>query len=112
MRDAIVDEARVPEGETAPDGSVTIVPTECIGACGGAPALQVDYEMVEGMTPESARRLVRWLCDERPDQVRADEMQARFGSRRSFDPGSVDAAAAIGPYPAFQPLGTLGGGAS
>jgi NADH-quinone oxidoreductase subunit E len=112
LRDAIVDEAGTPEGETAADGSVTIVATECIGACGGAPAIQVDYEMVEGMTPESARRLVRWLCDDRPAAVRSDEMQDRFGGRRSFDPGSEDTATAIGPFPAFAPFGTVGGSGS
>ena len=109
VRDAIVDEAGVPEGETAADGSVTVVPTECIGACGGAPALQVDYEMLEGVTPEAARRLVRWLRDDAPATINADDMQQRFGGERSFDPGSTDAANAIGPYPAYAPLGTIGG---
>ena len=110
VRDAIVEEAGVPVGETAADGSVTIVATECIGACGGAPAIQVDYEMVEGMTPESARRLVRWLCDDLPATVSSDEMQDRFGGRRAFEPGSKDSATAVGPFPAFGPLGTVGGG--
>jgi hypothetical protein len=66
--------------------------------------------MVEGMTPDAARRLVRWLRDENPATINADDMQQRFGGQRSFDPGSTDAAAAIGPYPAFAPLGTIGGG--
>ena len=109
VRDAVVDEAGVPEGETAADGSVTVVPTECIGACGGAPALQVDYEMLEGVTPEAARRLVRWLRDDAPATINADEMQQRFGGERSFDPGSTDSVNAVGPYPAYAPLGTIGG---
>jgi len=104
--DAISDETGVPEGETAADGSITVESVECIGACGGAPAIQVDYEMVEGMTPESARALVRWLVDERPDLVRSDDLQARFGGRPSFDWGPADATAAVGPYPAFEPYGT------
>ena len=108
--DAITDESGVPAGETAADGSLTVEAVECIGACGGAPALQVDYEMVEGLTPEKGRELVRWLLDEQPDLVRSDEMQERFGGRRSFDWGPDDPTNAVGPYPAFAPFGTTGGG--
>jgi NADH:ubiquinone oxidoreductase subunit E len=108
--DAVADESGVPPGETADDGSLTVEAVECIGACGGAPAIQVDYEMVEGLTPDKARELVRWLLDEQPDLVRSDEMQERFGGQRSFDWGPEDPAAAMGPYPAFVPFGTVGGG--
>ncbi len=111
VRDAVVDEAGVPEGETASDGSVTVVFTECIGACGGAPAMQVDYEMVEGMTPESARRLIRWLREEKPEAIRSDDLQQRFGGGQSFDWGPDDSTAALGPVPAFGPYGTAGGSA-
>jgi len=58
---AVSDETGVPAGETARDGSITIESVECIGACGGAPAVQVDYELVEGVTPEKGRELCRWL---------------------------------------------------
>lgn len=109
VRDAIVDESGIPEGETAPDGSMTVMATECIGACGGAPALQVDYEMVEAVTPDAARRLIRWLRDERPAAVRSDDMQERFGGRRSFDWGPEDPTPVTGPVPAFAPFGTAGG---
>ena len=110
VTDAVADESGVPPGETAADGSLTVEAVECIGACGGAPAIQVDYEMVEGLTPDKARELVRWLLDEQPDLVRSDEMQERFGGQRSFDWGPDDPAAALGPYPAFAPFGTVGGG--
>jgi NADH-quinone oxidoreductase subunit E len=106
VRDAVVDESGVPEGETAGDGSITVMATECIGACGGAPAVQVDYEMVEGVTPEAARRLVRWLLDSAPETVRADDLQERFGGPRSFDWAIPDPTAAVGPFPAFGPYGT------
>ena len=107
--DAIADESGVPVGETADDGSLTVEAVECIGACGGAPAVQVDYEMVEGLTPEKGRELVRWLLDEQPALIRGDEMQERFGGRRSFDWGPEDPTGAVGPVPAFGPLGTVGG---
>ncbi|MEE8405739.1 MAG: NAD(P)H-dependent oxidoreductase subunit E, partial [Acidimicrobiia bacterium] len=81
---------------------------ECIGACGGAPAVQVNYELIEGVSPTQARELVRWLKRARPEVVNSDEMQELFGARRSFDWGISEEYGAIGPYPAFQPLGTVG----
>lgn len=107
--DAVVDETGVPAGETSGDGSVTVEHVECIGACGGAPAVQVDYELIEGVTPDKARALCRWLAAEKPETVHGDDLQARFGGQRSFDWGSEEPAGATGPYPAFGPLGTTGG---
>jgi NADH:ubiquinone oxidoreductase subunit E len=106
--DAVVDETGIRPGET---GALTVEAVECIGACGGAPAVQVDYELVEGVTPEKARALCRWLLDERPAVIRGDDMQERFGGQRSFDWGPEEAAGAVGPVPAFEPFGTTGGGA-
>ena len=40
--------------ETDEDGFFTFEAVECIGACGGAPAMQVNYETVEGLTAENA----------------------------------------------------------
>ncbi len=49
-------------GETSADQRVTLQPTvECLGACGGAPALQVDHRFRENMTPEKVRALVHEL---------------------------------------------------
>lgn len=104
--DAATDEAGVAVGGTAQDGSVTVESVECIGACGGAPAVQVDYEFVEGVTPEAMRSLVRWIVDEAPATVRSDDLQERFGGRRAFDWGPADDTEAVGPIPAFSPYGT------
>jgi hypothetical protein len=41
-----------------------------------------------------------------PSVVNSDEMQELFGGVRSFDWGIRDEEGAVGPYPAFQPLGT------
>lgn len=103
-------EAGVPAGETDDEGIVSVEHVECIGACGGAPAVQVNYELVEGVTPESAIEMIRWLRETKPDVVRADELQERFGRTRSFEPGILEAQGAIGPFPAFDPYGTAGGG--
>ncbi len=107
---AVSDATGVPAGETAADGSVTIESVECIGACGGAPAVQVDYELVEGVTPEKADAMCRWLMTTHPAVVHGDDLQTRFGGRRSFPAGPADPVGAVGPYPAFGPLGTTGGG--
>jgi NADH-quinone oxidoreductase subunit E len=104
---AVEDESGVPQGETDNEGVVSVEHVECIGACGGAPAVQVNYELIEGVTPDKARELVRWLKSALPTAINGDEMQELFGGVRSFDWAIRDDASAIGPYPAFQPLGTV-----
>jgi NADH-quinone oxidoreductase subunit E len=105
---ALEDESGVPPGETDDEGLLSVEHAECIGACGGAPAVQVNYETIEGLTPDKARELIRWLKSARPDVVNSDEMQQLFGAVRSFDWAIADETGATGPYPAFPPLGTVG----
>ncbi|MEN8238349.1 MAG: NAD(P)H-dependent oxidoreductase subunit E [Actinomycetota bacterium] len=95
-------------GETSPDGVFSVEHVECIGACGGAPAVQVNYELVEGLTGSEGQKLVEWLRDTRPEVVLADEMQQLFGGQRSFDWGSTEAEGSIAPVPAFGPYGSTG----
>jgi NADH-quinone oxidoreductase subunit E len=105
---AIEDISGVPQGETDEDGLLSIEHAECIGACGGAPAIQVNYELIEGVTPEKARDLVDWLRAAHPEVLNGDEMQQLFGSRPSFERAIREEEGAVGPYPAFGPLGTVG----
>lgn len=107
---AAAEEAGVRPGETDRDGLLTVERVECVGACGGAPAVLVDYELVEGVSAQQARQLCRWLIEEQPEVVLGDEMQERFGGARSFEPGSAEPEGAVGPVPAFGPYGTAGGG--
>lgn len=104
---ALEDESGVPHGETDEEGTLSIEHVECIGACGGAVAVQVNYELVEGVTPDKARQLIRWLRSAQPDAVNTDEMQELFGGVRSFDWAIRDDHSAVGPFPGFQPLGTV-----
>ena len=104
--DAVADEAGVPDGETGGDGLFSVEHVECIGACGGAPAVQVNYELVEGVTPEQGKALCAWLREARPEVVLGDEMQELFGGQRSFEWGPSETAGAVGPFPAFEPYGT------
>ncbi|HEY5652559.1 MAG TPA: NAD(P)H-dependent oxidoreductase subunit E, partial [Acidimicrobiia bacterium] len=82
---AIEDESGVPHGETDEEGLISVEHAECIGACGGAVACQVNYELIEGLTAEKGRELIRWLRKARPEAVNTDEMQELFGGRRSFE---------------------------
>jgi NADH-quinone oxidoreductase subunit E len=104
---AVEEETGVPDGETAADGLISVEHVECIGACGGAPALQVNYEFVEGVTPDKARSLCRWLAEARPETIKSDELQALFGGSVSFDWAIKEEGGAARPIPAFQPLGTV-----
>ena len=45
-------------GTYADADEVTVEEVECLAACGGAPALQVNYEYHEGMAPDTAQALV------------------------------------------------------
>ena len=46
------------EAKYASDPDVTIEEVECLAACGGAPALQVNYEFHEHVTPSTAEATV------------------------------------------------------
>jgi NADH-quinone oxidoreductase E subunit len=106
---AIEDEAGILDGETTPDQLISVEHVECSGACGGAPAVSVNWELIEGLEPDKARDLVRWLREAQPDVVFGDEMQMLFGGRRSFEWGPRESQGAIAPLPAFDPYGTAKG---
>jgi NADH-quinone oxidoreductase subunit E len=46
------------EARYASDDDVYVEEVECLAACGGAPAVQVNYEYHEKMTPAAAEALV------------------------------------------------------
>jgi NADH-quinone oxidoreductase subunit E len=45
-------------GETTPDGRFTLREVECIGACTGAPAMQINYRFYEKLTPEKVDEIL------------------------------------------------------
>lgn len=106
---AVECESGAADGTTSSDDLFSVEHVECIGACGGAPALQVNYELVEGVTPEKGAGLCKWLRDDAPDVVMTDEMQERFGGVRSFDWGIAETEGAVAPVPAFGPYGSTNG---
>ena len=50
--DHISGSLNIREGETTPDGLFTLTPVECIASCAGAPAILINLERYENMTPE------------------------------------------------------------
>jgi len=44
--------------ETTPDGLFSVEEVECIGACSWAPAMQVNYDFHENLTPESVEKVI------------------------------------------------------
>jgi NADH-quinone oxidoreductase subunit E len=50
--------------ETTSDGVFTLIVVECLGACGGAPVVQLDYEYHENMTWEKVKELIDKTRDE------------------------------------------------
>jgi NADH-quinone oxidoreductase subunit E len=45
-------------GETTPDGRITLREVECLGCCATAPAMLIDDEQFERLTPEQVEQLV------------------------------------------------------
>jgi NADH-quinone oxidoreductase subunit E len=49
--------------QTTPDGKFSLEEVECLGACCGAPAMQVNYDYYENLTPEKLDALIEKLKD-------------------------------------------------
>ena len=92
--------------ETDTEKVFTFEEVECIGACGGAPAVQVNYETVEGLTPEKSLQMCEWLKEERPEIIVAEELQEKFGCVKSFDWAIKDNTGSSYSVPGFQNIGT------
>ncbi len=48
-------------GGTTPDGKFTLKEAECLGACGGAPAAEIDGRCFENLTPEMLDQILDGL---------------------------------------------------
>ncbi len=77
-------------GETTPDGKYTLMTVECLASCTTAPALQVNDEFFENVTPESADALLAKLDHELstprppiPERGQALPLEARSEARLS-----------------------------
>ena len=68
----------VRDGQTTTDGAITWHSTiECLGACGGAPMMQVDHRFVEDLTPERIDAVIQQLrTDPAPYGARPEKAAA------------------------------------
>ncbi|HET9598608.1 MAG TPA: NAD(P)H-dependent oxidoreductase subunit E [Anaeromyxobacteraceae bacterium] len=58
MFEALKRKLGVENGGTTADGRITLREVECLGACGTAPAMLIDEEMEERLTPERLEKIV------------------------------------------------------
>jgi NADH-quinone oxidoreductase subunit E len=65
----------------ADDDDVYVEEVECLAACGGAPALQVNYEFHENVTPQSAEGVV--------EAYKAGELEPRTVSGSRVESGAT-----------------------
>ena len=52
------DRLGIDEGQTTPDGQVSLERLECNAACDFAPVMMVNWEFMDAMTPEKANELI------------------------------------------------------
>ncbi len=71
--------------EVTKDGMFSLEEVECIGACTGAPAMQVNYDFYENLTPETVDQIIDGLDRGTKARARAANfgLGARAASRRS-----------------------------
>ncbi len=48
----------IKRGETTPDGKFTLITVECLGSCGTAPAMMVNKDYYEQLTPEKVDKVL------------------------------------------------------
>jgi len=83
-----------PSGGTTEDGEITWEHTvECLGACGGAPAMQVDHRFEENLTPERVDTILAGvrgtLSEDGPSRRTAWVRRGRARGDEGGAPGSA-----------------------
>lgn len=63
ITDAIKAKLGIDVGETTDDGKFTLIELECLGACGGGPAILVDETLHEHVTPGDVGRILDSVKD-------------------------------------------------
>jgi NADH dehydrogenase (ubiquinone) flavoprotein 2 len=58
IKQTIMDELGIGEGETTKDGLFTLLEVECLGSCANAPMLQLNDDYYECLTPQTTRELL------------------------------------------------------
>jgi NADH-quinone oxidoreductase subunit F len=71
--------------ETTKDGVFSLEEVECIGACTGAPAMQINYDFYENLTPATFDRLIQELDYGR----KAEPVPVISGALHPREPGEI-----------------------
>lgn len=59
---AVEKEAHIAQGETTPDGALSLVTARCIGACGNAPVVVFDGQVFGHQSPQDVQQQLKgWL---------------------------------------------------
>ncbi|MDP4207190.1 MAG: NAD(P)H-dependent oxidoreductase subunit E [Bacteroidota bacterium] len=56
---AVKKELKIDVGETTPDGQFSLAVGRCFGACGMAPVIMVNGEMIQQVKPSQIKRILR-----------------------------------------------------
>ncbi len=57
--ESVEKEIGIKPGETTPDGRFSFELTNCIGACDKAPAMMINYDVHNGLTPSKIARILK-----------------------------------------------------
>lgn len=58
QRAHLEDSLGIALGQTTPDGRFTLLPIPCLGACDHAPAMMIDEQLHQDLTPEGIDRIL------------------------------------------------------
>ena len=67
---AVKEQARIAPGETTEDGEVSLLTARCLGACGNAPVVVMDGDVLGHQTPDDMHRQVKGWLQGGPDGPR------------------------------------------
>jgi NADH-quinone oxidoreductase subunit E len=67
VTDHLKQKLNLDPGQTTPDGRFTLVELECLGACGEAPVMLVNEQLLTNLTPESVDAALAALPDDPAD---------------------------------------------
>ena len=90
MTDHLKAKLNIDAGETTADGRFTLVELECLGACGEAPVMLVNEQLIGNLTAEKLDALMAGL----PESP-ADYHDPFIGWEEEHAPGRRRAAAAL-----------------
>lgn len=65
IKEACCNKLGIGVGETTVDGKFTLTEVECLGACTGAPVVQINDETIENLTPEGIEKIIDDLAGRR-----------------------------------------------